>query len=198
MWLGFGCAFAYFLLPNHFSYGMGGFLQNRLAVVAPLFWLACCRESKVKPVRYGLRAAAILVLIGNLMAVDSYVREQNGYLAEYNAGIAATGNNHVLFATLAGNRPMVDPLRDAASYYCLGTGNIDLRNLFADKGHSPVRFRAGIESARRATFDSYRNADLVDLLVFWDRNTGPFPDQIPGLTTIFERGRLKMMARERK
>jgi len=70
------------------------------------------------------------------MLVLDVIGQGNELLAEYTAGTDAAGRGQRLFVSQANRRhfPLVNPLAHAASYYCVGTCNVNLNNYEADTG----------------------------------------------------------------
>ncbi len=192
--LGIGLAMLYLLVPNFFSFTKGGFLKNRLAIFPPLLWLACCEESRLPSLRWTLRVVTIGLICIRLVDVLSWLGATNRSLIEFTAGKSYLGDNKTILMTLLGESRGVDPFRHAASYYCLGSGNIDLNNVFGLTRHSPVRFHSRLAKGT-IHFGRYKQPELVDAIVVWGPEEMVDLQDASGFVPRFRAGRLKIMTR---
>jgi hypothetical protein len=158
----------YVLIPNHLNFDHGGYIKPRLAMLAPLFWLACLREPAHPLLRIGLRSVVVVLLAANLVLVTRTIRVGNGVVDRYTAGIEAVGRGHCLFVSQPDPQPvpLVNPLLHAANYYCLGKDNVNLNNYEATTLHFPLKFRRGVTRGH-GSFLGYASRDSVDTILSW-------------------------------
>ncbi len=178
------------LLPQHLSFDQGGFLKSRVAMLPPLFWLACLREPVCPVKRLIVRTATLLLLGLNLVLVLQAMAAGNGMVAPYTAGIDAVGRGHRLFIAQRDMGGLVDPLLHAGNYYCLGTGNINLNNYEASTPHFPVKYRQGVHRGW-SNWSGYPGKDAIDVVLCW-RTAAPGP---AGWDEIFNQGLLRIYRR---
>jgi hypothetical protein len=179
------------LVPHDVEFTHGGFLKTRLAPLPPLVWLACLREPMHRWTRLLVRTVTILLLAMNLALVTRAVHAGNEELAQYTAGLDAAGCGHRLFVMQAdpSPTPLVNPLKHAADYYCLGTGNVNLDNYEASTSHFPVKYRPGVKRGK-GSLAGYAQRDAVDLVLCWKVAGGP-----AGWDEIFRQGPLRLYRR---
>jgi hypothetical protein len=190
---------AYFVAPDHFGAGEnptshGGFVKARLALLPPLFWLACLPEPRLPGVRR-LLTLGVLVMVGsNFALVVGYFRHGNREIEEYTAGIARAGHNCSVYALepVDSLRPISDPLQHAAGYYCLETGNINLENYQPKTTHFPLFFREGIPWGY-GDFATYSNPGVVDIILDWN---SAFAAGVPAsFQEAFHEGRMRIFVK---
>ncbi len=174
----------------------GGFLRCRVALLPALLALACLREPANRIVRIGVRGLTVLLLGVNLVLVLDVVEQGNDLLAEYTAGMAAAGRDQRLFVCQAdhGQFPLVNPLAHAASYYCVGTGNVNLHNYEAATLHFPLKFRRGVTSGG-GSLARYGQRDAVDVVLCWNAPAPASWPGHPGWVRVFSRGPLQVYRR---
>jgi hypothetical protein len=119
-----------------------------------------------------------------LFLVTRTFQEGNKTLEQFTAGIEAAGRRHrlILGQTVGGAR-LANPLRHAASYYCLGTDNLLLDNYEASTPHFPIKYRKGMTSGR--TKDA-------EVLIEWGTSPGA---RRPGWEEVFAQGALRIYRR---
>jgi hypothetical protein len=167
------------LLPH------GGFLKARLALLPPLFWLACLREPVHAPTRLVLRALTLVLLGVNLFLVVQRFHEDNTKVEQFTAGLGAVGRrNRIMLERAPEGGGLANPLLHAADYYGLGTDNIILDNYEASTSHFPVKYRAGVMRGR--TTDA-------DVMIDW---RGSPKVARPGWDVIFTQGSLRIFRRQ--
>lgn len=165
----------------------GGYLKPRLALLPPLIWLACLRESANTSIRLVLRGLMAALLAANLYLVNQTFRADNEILERFTAGIEAVGRGHRL-ATFGIRRTsqLANPLAGARHYYCLGTDNLSVYNYEAGTPHFPIKSRP--EAPREQMSDA-------DILIYWQ--SAPSPGDAIG-ELIFENPDLSIYNRQRK
>jgi hypothetical protein len=141
----------------------GSYLKPRLALLPPLFWLACLRESANPWIRRALRAAIVALLAVNLFLVIRTFHADNETLERFTAGIDAVGRGQRLatFGIRRVNR-LASPLAGARHYYCLGTANLSLYNYEAGTPHFPIKHKG-------TPPDQMTDADI---LIYWQAAPG--------------------------
>ncbi len=176
----------------------GGFLRCRVALLPLLLGLACLREPANRIVRIGVRGLTVLLLGVNLVLVLDVVGQGNDLLAEYTAGVAAAGRDQRLFVSQADRRhfPLVNPLAHAASYYCVGTGNVNLNNYEAATLHFPLKFRRGVTRGA-GNVAGYGQRDNVDVVLCWNAPAPATWPGHPGWVRVFSQGPLQIYHRAR-
>jgi hypothetical protein len=191
---------AYFLVPDHLGESEnttehGGFLKARLALLPPLFWLACFPKPGLPGVRRLLALGVVLLVGVNFALVASYFRHGNEEVEEYVAGIGSAGRNGSVYALepVDALRPVSDPLQHAAGYYCLETGNINLENYQPKTNHFPLYFREGIPWGY-GDFSTYANPGVVDVILDWNSS---YAAGVPSsFQEVFHQGRLRIFVRQ--
>jgi hypothetical protein len=188
---------AYLLVPDHLGGGAvglpnGGFLKARLALLPPLFWLACLREPNSGILKLALRAGIVAMLGVNLWLVNEAFRDGNRELARYTAGIEAVGRGHRI---VVNGRPpqrsvFANPLTHMADYYSLGTSNVNLDNYEGMMPHFPVRYRPGFSHGHWNLASPDSEADV--LMTWQSGDSGP-----PGWDEVFRQGALRIHRRPR-
>jgi hypothetical protein len=190
----------YILLPDHLgadphSTEHGGFLKARLALFPALLALACFPEPRLPGARRLLQGTLFFLVGLNLFLVTVYFRQANQELKEYTAGVEAAGRGHTLFVLAPDQecRPIADPLYHASSYYCLGTGNVNLENYQAATNHFTLLFRPGVVRGY-GKFAEYPDPDRVDVILAWDTSLAagvPLPYQ-----EVFQQGRMRIFRKD--
>jgi len=184
----------YLAVPDFLSPAVG-FMKARLALIAPLVWLAALRMPGEVRARRIAQAVLSLALLVNLYFVLNHFASRNSEIAEYAAGMDRVGHNRTLFVASPFVLPslqslLVNHLEHAADYYCLTTRNVNLDNFQASMRHFPVRYRDGVARAI-GDFAVYPNQDSVDVLLSWRIKQDP--DRLGrGLTRIFRSGSLEI------
>lgn len=137
----------------------GGYLKPRLALLPPLVWLACLRESSAPGRRLAGRVLAVALLAGNLFLVIRTFQADNVTLERFTAGIEAVGRGHRL-ATVGsqGVSRLANPLAGARHYYCLGTDNLSVYNYEAGTSHFPIKARHGVPRGQMTD---------ADIVIYW-------------------------------
>jgi hypothetical protein len=178
----------YVLVPDHLGGGQGGlpnggFLKARMALLPPLFWIACLREPRLFALRMVLRLWIAIIVGANLWFVYGTVSEANQILSQYTAGIDAVGRGHRLAAAGGANwrSPFANPMTHALDFYCLGTGNVSVNNYEAMMPHFPIKFR---DDSNRG-----RGNDDVDTVICWKTPA------VAGWDEIFSQGSLRICRR---
>jgi hypothetical protein len=205
--LGLVISFLYFWLPNDYG-GHGSWLKMRWAPLPPLLWLACFRLPAAGRVRRSSLVLMHLLIALNLALIVRHFYAANRVLAEFTGAAGRLGVDRTIFVVqpTCGSHGLVDYLCHAVDYYCLNTHNVNLDNYEANTRYFPVRFRPGVVRGYDtfAFYDSYPQADLVDVIVMWEsipkgllrppreyrevyRRDLEYADSCHGLLTIFRK-----------
>lgn len=188
------CLGIFLLVPDNLSLEHGGYLKARFAMLPPMVWLACLRESSRPGFCWLVRSMLLFLLGANLVLVTEAFESGNRVVAQYTAGIEAVGRGHRIYVNHHDEPPsqLVKPLAHAAYHYCLGTNNITLDNYEANLPHFPIKYRSGI-SRGRGGWAGYPNQALVDTIVSW-QPTG-WRVAPPDWEEIFSQGPLRIYRR---
>jgi MFS family permease len=132
---------AYLMIP--WSIGSGAWLNDRLALlisVMLLAWLSTDFSARVCSVGTTL---IMLVALGNITWLGYDFYRLNQSLVHFTAAITQVGRNHVIlpiFFEPNGKSSRVGIYVNAANYYALENGNINLGNYEVQFDYFPVRF----------------------------------------------------------
>ena len=198
----------YFILPN--SIGPGGWVNDRLAILAVLVLFAWLR---VPWPRVFTAVATLLVLI-NILYVGMLFRNLNAEIREFNAFVERVEKNTVILPLHfdpSGSSERVGIFVNAANYYCLDNGCINLGNYEIQFDYFPIRFKADFETPlaekewvqvvhwQPEEIDLCGYADNVDYLLLWDTpDTLIVAEAIERCyTLIASEGRLKLFKGKR-
>ena len=193
----------YFILPN--SIGPGGWVNDRLAILAVLTLFAWFQV----PWRRAFTAVAVLLALLNIIAVGANFRSLNAEIKAFNALVTRVEKNSIILPLHfdpSGSSERVGIFVNAANYYCLDNGCINLGNYEIQFDYFPVRFNADfvpplaekewvqVVHWQPEEIDLCGYADNVDYLLLWGT-----PEH-PSITEAIERcytliameGRLKL------
>lgn len=179
----------YLVVPNNLDgvdrrVAHGGFLKSRLALFAPLLWLACLREPVTPSARLVSRALVGALIGVNLFLVTRTFQADNEMLERFTAGIEAVGCGHRLVANGTSRTSRIaNPLANARHYYCLGTNNVSVINYEASTPHFPIKYH------RRVPLG---NKTEVDVRINWQTSPG---NADPAWELILARGDLQILRR---
>ncbi len=132
----------YFILPG--SIGPGGWVNDRLLILSMLLIFACFRlgeNVRWKQVFTGL--VTLLALI-NILYIGILCNRLNTELREFNAFVDKVENNSVILPLQfepRGESLKVGIFVNAANYYCLDNGCINLGNYEVQFDYFPIRFK---------------------------------------------------------
>ena len=177
----FGVLFGlYLILPN--SIGPGGWVNDRLAILATLTLFAWFRDSdKQRWCRVFTGIVTLLALV-NVLYIGVLCKNLNAELREFNAFVGKVKKNSVILPLHfepRGSSLKVGIFVNAANYYCLDNGGINLGNYEVQFDYFPVRFNADFETPipekewvqivhwQPEEIDLCGYADNVDYLLLW-------------------------------
>ncbi len=202
----------YFILPN--SIGPGGWVNDRIAILATLALFAWFREfDKLRWKRLFTAVVTLLALV-NIVYVGVLFRNLNAELREFNTFIERIEKNKVILPLHfdpRGSSKRVGIFVNAANYYCLDNGCINLGNYEIQFDYFPVRFNADFETPldekewvqmvhwQPEMIDLCDYADNVDYLLLWDTPNKPvIAEGIAACyTLIASEGKLKLFKGKR-
>jgi len=133
---------AYLVIP--WSLGPGGWLNDRLALLIAVVLLAWLRVEFSTRVRRVATALIVLVAFGNIAWLGYDFYRLNQGLKRFTAAIPQVGRNRVIlpiFFDSNGQSTRVGIYVNAANYYALENGNINLGNYEVQFDYFPVRFK---------------------------------------------------------
>lgn len=177
----FGVLFGlYLILPN--SIGPGGWVNDRLAILATLTLFAWFRESDKQRWRRVFTGIVTLLALVNVLYIGVLCKNLNAELREFNAFVGKVEKNSVILPLHfepRGSSLKVGIFVNAANYYCLDNGGINLGNYEVQFDYFPVRFNADFETPipekewvqivhwQPEEIDLCGYADNVDYLLLW-------------------------------
>ena len=202
----------YFLLPN--SIGPGGWVNDRIAILATFVIFAWFRGfDKLQWQRIFTVVVTLLALI-NVVYIGVLFKNLNAELREFNAFVQQVEKNKVILPLHfdpRGSSKRVGIFVNAANYYCLDNGGINLGNYEIQFDYFPIRFNADFETPleekewvqivhwQPEKIDLCDYADNVDYLLLWDTPNEPIvADAIEACyTLIASEGKLKLFKGKR-
>lgn len=137
----------YIILP--WSVGPGGWINDRLAILSSIIILAWFREVDVKLWKRIFLALVILISLINISYITYYCRVLNTELDEFNSEINVVEKNKVIlpfFFDGFGKSKRVGIFVNAANYYCIDNGCINLGNYEILFDYFPVRFKESFKT----------------------------------------------------
>ena len=177
----FGVLFGlYLILPN--SVGPGGWVNDRLAILATLTLFAWVRVGDKPPWRQVFTGIVTLLAVVNLLFIGVLCKNLNAELQAFNAFVGKVEKNKVILPLHfepRGSSLKVGIFVNAANYYCLDNGGINLGNYEVQFDYFPIRFKADFETPVQAKewvqivhwqpeeIDLCGYADNVDYLLLW-------------------------------
>ena len=197
----------YFILPN--AIGPGGWVNDRLAILATLVIFAWFRGfDKGQWERIFTMGVTLLALI-NIVYVGVVFKNLNAEIREFNAFAQRIEKNKVILPLHfdpRGSSERVGIFVNAANYYCLDNGCINLGNYEIQFDYFPVRFNADFERPldekewvqvvhwEPEKIDLCAYADNVDYLLLWDTPDTPIVAEAIAAcyTLIASEGRLQL------
>ncbi len=197
----------YLILPD--SIGPGGWVNDRLAILATLAIFAWFRESDTDKGKQVFTGIVTMLALINVLYVGYLCKNLNAELQEFNAFVQRVEKNRVILPLHfepRGTALKVGIFVNAANYYCLDNGCINLGNYEVQFDYFPIRFKDDFEAPteekewvqtvhwRAEEIDLCRYADNVDYLLLWDTPDEPIvADAIARCyTLIASEGKLKL------
>ena len=202
----------YFILPN--SIGPGGWVNDRLAILATLTLFAWYRGFEILLWKRTFTVVVTLLALINIVYVGIMFKNLNTEVREFNAFVERVEKNSVILPLHfdpRGSSERVGIFVNAANYYCLDNGCINLGNYEIQFDYFPVRFNADFETPldekewvqivhwQPERIDLCDYADNVDYLLLWDTPDEPVVAEAieACYTLIASEGRLKLFKGER-
>ena len=171
----------YFILPN--SIGPGGWVNDRLAILATLTLFAWFRGFENRQWKRAWTAVVTLLALINLVYVGVLFKNLNTEIRAFNAFVQRVEKNSVILPLHfdpRGSSERVGIFVNAANYYCLDNGCINLGNYEVQFDYFPIRFNPDFETPlaekewvqvvhwQPERIDLCDYADNVDYLLLWD------------------------------
>ena len=203
-----GVLFAlYFILPN--SIGPGGWVNDRLAILATLAIFAWFCGINQHQWTHVFTAAVTLLALINVVSIGVLFKNLNAELRAFNAFVQRVENNKVILPLHfdpRGSSSRVGIFVNAANYYCLDNGCINLGNYEVQFDYFPIRFKSDFETPtqekewvqtvhwRAEEIDLCGYADNVDYLLLWGTPDEPIVAEAieACYTLIASEGKLKL------
>lgn len=183
----FGVLFGlYLILPN--AIGPGGWVNDRLAILATLTIFAWFQESQKMLWKQVFIGVVTLLSLINILYVGTLFKNINAELRAFNAFVHRVEDNKVILPLHfdpRGESLRVGIFVNAANYYCLDNGCINLGNYEVQFDYFPIRFKADFETPtqekewvqtvhwRSEEIDLCGYADNVDYLLLWGTPGAP-------------------------
>lgn len=197
----------YLILPD--SIGPGGWVNDRLLILATLTIFACFRLSENIRWKQVFTGMVTLLALVNIVYVGILCRNLNTELDEFNAFINKVEKNSIILPLQfepSGQSLRVGIFVNAANYYCLDNGCINLGNYEVQFDYFPIRFKPDFETPtdekewvqtvhwRSEKIDLCDYADNVDYLLLWGTpDEEKVAEEIDRCYTLVEsKGRLKL------
>ena len=202
----------YFILPN--AIGPGGWVNDRIAILATLIILAWFRGFDSLQWQRVFTAVVTLLALINVIYIGVLFRSLNAEISEFNAFVQRVEKNKVILPLHfdpSGSSERVGIFVNAANYYCLDNGCINLGNYEIQFDYFPIRFNADFETPleekewvqivhwQPERIDLCAYADNVDYLLLWDTPDEPIvADAIETCyTLVASEGKLKLFKGKR-
>ena len=197
----------YLILPN--SIGPGGWVNDRLAILTMLLIFACFRLSDNQRWKQIFTGMVTLLALVNVLYIGILCRNLNTELREFNAFVDKVEKNSVILPLQFdpdGESLKVGIFVNAANYYCLDNGCINLGNYEVQFDYFPIRFKPKFETPidekewvqivhwAPEEIDLCGYADNVDYLLLWGKpEEEKVAEEIDRCYTLIEtEGRLKL------
>ena len=213
LWLALILFGLYFVLPN--SIGPGGWVNDRLAILAVLALFAWFRVPNTLLLRRALTGLVTLLALVSILYIGERFRSLNAEIREFNAFVSRVEKNSVILPLHfdpSGSSARVGIFVNAANYYCLDNGCINLGNYEIQFDYFPVRFNDQFETPldekewvqivhwRPEEIDLCGYAANVDYLLLWDTPDEPVVAEAIErcYTLIATEGKLKLFKGHRQ
>lgn len=197
----------YFILPN--SIGPGGWVNDRLAILATLAIFAWFREFEQHRWKRVVTAVVTLLALINVVYIGVLFKNLNAELRAFNAFVQRVEKNSVILPLHfdpRGSSKRVGIFVNAANYYCLDNGCINLGNYEVQFDYFPIRFKSDFETPieekewvqivhwQPEKIDLCDYADNVDYLLLWGTPDEPIVAEAieACYTLIASEGKLKL------
>lgn len=202
----------YFILPN--AIGPGGWVNDRIAILASLAIFAWFREFDNIQWKRVFTSVVIFLTLVNIVYVGVVFRNLNAEIREFNAFVQRIEKNKVILPLHfdpRGSSERVGIFVNAANYYCLDNGCINLGNYEIQFDYFPVRFNADFETPldekewvqvvhwEPERIDLCAYADNVDYLLLWGTPDTPIVAEAieACYTLVASEGRLRLYSGKR-
>jgi hypothetical protein len=170
--------------------GWFGWVNDRLLILALVVLLAWVGDIPDKTWARVFGAMVVGLLLVNLLVLEQNFRRLNMALKEFTAGVSAVGPNEVLLPVISdlfGDSSKVGIFVNAANYYALGNGNVNIADYEAYFDAFPVAIRKDftvpVNSKDRLLrirgepqlLDFCALASQVQLVLVWQKGGGDVP-----------------------
>ena len=170
----------YLILPR--SVGPGGWLNDRVAILASILLLAWFREGNSRAWKRMFTLIIVLISLVNTGYITYQCRVLNTELREFTALTQSIGKKKIVlpfFFNGNGKAFRIGIFVNAANYYCLNNGGINLGNYEAQFDYFPINFKDDFQppidqkewvqavhwKAREIDICGY--AEKVDYILIW-------------------------------
>jgi len=170
----------YLILP--WSMGPGGWINDRIAILASIGILAWFREGDSRKWKHTFVVLVTLVSLINIAYITYYCKILNEELDEYTSEVQIIEDNKTVlpfFFDGFGSSSRVGIFVNAANYYCLDNGGINLGNYEVLFDYFPVKFNESFKPPiegkewvvavhwQPGDIDICEYSDNIDYLVIW-------------------------------
>ena len=201
----------YLILP--WSVGPGGWVNDRIAILALIGILAWFREGDSRRWKRIFLILIVLISLINIAYIGYYCKILNEELDEFTSGVQVIGKNKTIlpfFFDGFGKSSRVGIFVNAANYYSLNNGGINLGNYEILFDYFPTRYKESFEPPapgkewvvtvhwQPTEIDIRGYSANIDYLLIWG-DVGPaMSDDIQSsYSMIVSNGRLKIFQPER-
>jgi len=196
----------YLILP--WSFGPGGWVNDRMAILASIGILAWFSQGDSKRWKRIFIILVTIVSLVNIAYIGYYCKILNTGLNEYTSETKIIEKNKVIlpfFFDSNGKSLRVGIFVNAANYYCLDNGGINLGNYEVQFDYFPIKFKKSFQPPvqkkewvqtihwRPCDIDICGYSNNIDYLIIWgkpDKTTDKAARKCYNL--IAEKGRLKI------
>lgn len=136
----------YLILPN--SLGPGGWINDRIAIFASIGILAWFREGDSKWWKYTFLVLVTIVSLINVAYIGYYFKTLNREIKEFTSENQIIEKNKVIlpfFFDGHGESSRVGIFVNAANYYCIDNGGINLGNYEVQFDYFPIKFKESFQ-----------------------------------------------------
>ena len=207
----FAMLILYLILP--WTVGPGGWVNDRIAILAFLGILAWFREGDSKKWKRVFVALIVLISLINIAYIGYYCKTLNEELDEYTSGVQVIGKNKTIlpfFFDGFGGSSRVGIFVNAANYYCLDNGGINLGNYEILFDYFPTRYKESFVPPapgkewvvtvhwQPAEIDILGYSPNIDYLLTWGDIDPTMSDDIQaGYDVIASNGKLRIFEPKR-
>lgn len=170
----------YLILP--WTLGPGGWINDRMAILASVLILAWFAEIDSRRWKRVFIALVVLLSLVNIVYIGYYCKILNTELDEYMSGKEMIQKNKVIlpfFFDIGGSSKRIRIIGNAANYYCLDNGGINLGNYELLFDYFPLKLKESFQTPvegknwvstvhwRPAKVDICAYSDNLGYLLIW-------------------------------